>query len=138
MSNSDAPPKNPLPTPEVDVAAQTVASEPNPVVNDSIEPKSLEVRLGLVLYGGGSRAIYMNGVAHEFFNAVRGRDIYRLIKDMTDSDHESERDELDGAGQPARDIPHRCCPRSSQRLEKTHCVVAATLIPNKPMSLRNV
>jgi len=46
---------------------------------------SREVRLGLVLYGGVSLAIYMNGVANEFFNAMRGRGIYRLIKVLTDS-----------------------------------------------------
>ena len=52
----------------------------------SNDPKSREVRLGLVLYGGVSLAVYMNGVAHEFFNAVRGRGIYALIKALTDSD----------------------------------------------------
>lgn len=31
-----------------------------------------ETRLGLVLYGGVSLAIYMNGVCREFYNAVRG------------------------------------------------------------------
>jgi len=49
-------------------------------------PMSREVRLGLVLYGGISLAIYMNGIAHEFFNAVRGRGVYHLIKALTDSD----------------------------------------------------
>src|SRR3954466_14566553 len=48
--------------------------------------RSREVRLGLVMYGGVSLAIYINGVAHEFFRAVRGRGIYRLIKALTDSD----------------------------------------------------
>ncbi len=47
---------------------------------------SREVRLGLVLYGGVSLAIYMNGIANEFFNVVRGRGIYGLIKALTDSD----------------------------------------------------
>ena len=36
------------------------------------EPKSREVRLGVVMYGGVSLAIYINGVAREFFDAVRG------------------------------------------------------------------
>jgi patatin-related protein len=45
-----------------------------------------EIRLGLVVYGGVSLAIYMNGVCREFYNAVRGRGIYKLIKALTDSD----------------------------------------------------
>jgi hypothetical protein len=44
-----------------------------------------EIRLGLVVYGGVSLAIYMNGVCREFYNAVRGRGIYKLIKALTDS-----------------------------------------------------
>jgi predicted acylesterase/phospholipase RssA len=48
--------------------------------------KSREVRLGLVLYGGVSLAIYIYGVSLEFFRAVRGQGIYRLIKALTDSD----------------------------------------------------
>ena len=50
------------------------------------DEKSREVRLGLVLYGGVSLAIYMNGVAHEVFRAVKGQGIYKLIKAFTDSD----------------------------------------------------
>jgi patatin-related protein len=45
-----------------------------------------ETRLGLVLYGGVSLAVYMNGVCREFYNATRGRGIYKLIKALTDSD----------------------------------------------------
>ena len=45
-----------------------------------------EYRLGLVVYGGVSLAIYMNGVCREFYNAVRGRGIYKLVKALTDSD----------------------------------------------------
>lgn len=45
-----------------------------------------EFRLGLVVYGGVSLAIYMNGVCREFYEAVRGRGIYKLIKALTDSD----------------------------------------------------
>ncbi len=48
--------------------------------------KTREVRLGLVMYGGVSLAIYINGVAHELFRAVRGRGVYRLIKRLTRSD----------------------------------------------------
>ncbi|MCP2730269.1 patatin-like protein [Limnofasciculus baicalensis] len=47
---------------------------------------SREYRLGLVVYGGVSLAIYMNGISREFYNAVRGRGIYKLIKALTDSD----------------------------------------------------
>jgi patatin-related protein len=45
-----------------------------------------EFRLGLVLYGGVSLAIYMNGVCREFYEAVRGRGVYKLLKAITDSD----------------------------------------------------
>ncbi|MBW4465941.1 MAG: patatin-like protein [Pegethrix bostrychoides GSE-TBD4-15B] len=45
-----------------------------------------EFRLGLVVYGGVSLAIYMNGICREFYNAVRGRGIYKLVKALTDSD----------------------------------------------------
>ncbi len=47
---------------------------------------SSEFRLGLVLYGGVSLAVYMNGICQEFYNATRGRGIYKLIKALTDSD----------------------------------------------------
>ena len=47
---------------------------------------SREHRLGLVVYGGVALAIYMNGVCQEFYNAVRGRGIYKLIKALTDAD----------------------------------------------------
>lgn len=45
-----------------------------------------EVRLGLVVYGGVSLAIYINGVGEELFRAVRGRGIYKLLKRLLDSD----------------------------------------------------
>jgi patatin-related protein len=45
-----------------------------------------EVRLGLVMYGGVSLAVYINGVANELFRAVRGRGVYRLLKELTDAD----------------------------------------------------
>src|SRR3982751_4669171 len=50
------------------------------------DPKSLETRFGLVMYGGVSLAIYINGVAQEFYNAVRGRGVYRFLKALTDTD----------------------------------------------------
>jgi patatin-related protein len=45
-----------------------------------------EMQLGLVVYGGVSLAIYTHGICQEFFNAVRGRGIYKLIKALTDAD----------------------------------------------------
>jgi patatin-related protein len=45
-----------------------------------------EVRLGIVMYGGVSLAVYENGVAQELFRAVKGEGIYRWIKDLIDSD----------------------------------------------------
>jgi patatin-related protein len=38
------------------------------------------------MYGGVSLAVYINGVANELFRAVRGRGVYRLLKELTDSD----------------------------------------------------
>jgi patatin-related protein len=74
-------------------AVDEAAGKPRTEIERGIDPdklkaeaKSREVRLGLVLYGGVSLAIYINGVAHEFFRAVRGRGVYRLIKALTDSD----------------------------------------------------
>jgi hypothetical protein len=55
--------------------------------NQIPKPKFIrEFRLGLVVYGGVSLAVYMNGVCREFYNAVRGRGVYKLIKALTDSD----------------------------------------------------
>jgi patatin-related protein len=47
---------------------------------------SREIRLGLVIYGGVSLAVYINGVAQEFFRAVRGRGVYKLLKHLCDAD----------------------------------------------------
>ena len=47
---------------------------------------SREHRLGLVVYGGISLAIYMNGICQEFYNAVQGKGIYKLLKALTDAD----------------------------------------------------
>ena len=52
----------------------------------SDEELSHEYRLGRVLYGGVSLAIYIYGVADEFFRAVRGRGVFSLPKALTDSD----------------------------------------------------
>jgi patatin-related protein len=51
------------------------------------QPKfSSEIRLGLVVYGGISLAIYSHGICQEFYHAVRGRGIYKLVKALTDAD----------------------------------------------------
>jgi patatin-related protein len=51
------------------------------------QPKfTSEIRLGLVVYGGISLAIYMHGICQEFYHAVRGRGIYKLVKALTDAD----------------------------------------------------
>jgi patatin-related protein len=47
---------------------------------------SREIQLGLVVYGGVSLAIYTHGVCQEFYHAVRGRGIYKLVKALTDAD----------------------------------------------------
>ena len=38
------------------------------------------------MYGGVSLAVYINGVSQEFYHAVQGNGIYRLIKELTDSE----------------------------------------------------
>jgi patatin-related protein len=51
------------------------------------QPKfSSEIRLGLVVYGGMSLAIYSHGICQEFYHAVRGRGIYKLVKALIDAD----------------------------------------------------
>jgi predicted acylesterase/phospholipase RssA len=45
-----------------------------------------EVRLGIVLYGGVSLAVYENGVAQELHRAIRGDGVYGLLKKLIDSD----------------------------------------------------
>jgi patatin-related protein len=52
----------------------------------SISTRSREVRFGIVMYGGVSLAIYINGVSQELFNAVQGRGIYKLLKACLDID----------------------------------------------------
>ncbi len=59
---------------------------PNSSVPVASQPYPREVRLGLVLFGGISLAIYMNGIALEFFNAVRGRRLYGFLKEITHSE----------------------------------------------------
>src|SRR4051812_12057982 len=48
--------------------------------------RSREVRLGVVMFGGISLSVYINGVANELFRASRGRGVYRLLKALTDSE----------------------------------------------------
>jgi patatin-related protein len=51
------------------------------------QPKFLrETQLGLVVYGGVSLAIYTHGICQEFYHAVRGRGVYKLLKALTDAD----------------------------------------------------
>jgi len=45
-----------------------------------------EVRIGLVLYGGVSLAVYENGVAQELHRAIRGDGVYALVKELIDSE----------------------------------------------------
>jgi patatin-related protein len=51
-----------------------------------VTPKSQEVRLGVVMYGGVSLAIYINGVSQEIFRAVQGCGVYKLLKSVLDID----------------------------------------------------
>ncbi len=51
------------------------------------QPKFLrEMQLGLVVYGGLSLAIYTHGICQEFYHAIRGRGLYKLVKALTDAD----------------------------------------------------
>jgi len=52
----------------------------------TLPERSRETRIGLVMYGGVSLAVYINGVSQEFYHAVQGNGIYRLIKELTDSE----------------------------------------------------
>jgi patatin-related protein len=45
-----------------------------------------EVRLGMVLYGGVSLAVYENGVAQELYRATCGKGVYGLLCKLIDSD----------------------------------------------------
>jgi patatin-related protein len=44
-----------------------------------------EVRFALVLYGGVSLGVYMNGVTQEFLNLVRGTGVYKELGEITRS-----------------------------------------------------
>jgi patatin-related protein len=48
--------------------------------------RSREARFGIVMYGGVSLAIYINGVAQELFRSVQGAGIYKLLKICFDTD----------------------------------------------------
>ena len=67
-------------------SAQADAAASRSAAATAKESKSREIRAGLVMYGGVSLAVYINGVSREFFDAVRGRGVYRLLKALTDSD----------------------------------------------------
>ncbi len=62
------------------------STEDTPDVPPPPSQKCRETRIGLVMYGGVSLAVYINGVAQEFYNAVQGNGVYRLIKELTDSE----------------------------------------------------
>ena len=61
----------------------TISTMNNP---PTVPERSRETRIGLVLYGGVSLAVYINGVSQEFYHAVQGNGVYRLIKELTDSE----------------------------------------------------
>src|SRR6476661_8865641 len=61
-----------------------MAAARQPSTDDNF--KSREVRLGLVLYGCVSLAVYINGVTQEFVRVVRGQGAFRWLKALTDSD----------------------------------------------------
>ena len=52
---------------------------------EAVAPRSREIRLGIVMYGGLASDLYLWRGAR-FFRAVRGQGIYKLIKELTDSD----------------------------------------------------
>jgi hypothetical protein len=62
---------------------ESYSKEPAPI---ELSQAAREARLGLVVYGGVSLAIYINGVADELFRAHRGRGVYKLLKHLLDSD----------------------------------------------------
>jgi patatin-related protein len=56
-------------------------------VSSSSQPTfSREVRLGLLAYSSISASIYLSGICQEFYQAVRGRGIYKLLKALVDAD----------------------------------------------------
>ena len=61
-------------------------STTKPSTTPAAPERSRETRIGLVMYGGVSLAVYINGVAQEFYHAVQGNGVYRLIKELTDSE----------------------------------------------------
>jgi patatin-related protein len=67
-------------SPDDSVSTNTPAACPTP------PEKCRETRIGLVMYGGVSLAVYINGVSQEFYHAVQGNGVYRLIKELTDSE----------------------------------------------------
>jgi patatin-related protein len=69
---------------EAPSVASQAASPPTGAAR--LSPASREIRLGLVVYGGVSLAIYINGVANELFRAHRGRGVYKLLKRLLDSE----------------------------------------------------
>ncbi len=55
-------------------------------MSSAVSVKSRETRLGIVMYGGVSLAVYINGICQELFRAVRGDGFYQVLKSLIDSD----------------------------------------------------
>src|SRR5713101_4000266 len=53
---------------------------------DDMTQERKEARLGIVMYGGVSLAIYINGISQELFRAVKGAGVYKLLKSLIDTD----------------------------------------------------
>jgi patatin-related protein len=60
--------------------------DPSPQAAGTKVPPERELRLCLVMYGGVSLAVYMNGVAREYFDLVRGRGVWGIFKRLADVD----------------------------------------------------
>ncbi|MDY6782343.1 MAG: patatin-like protein [Cyanobacteriota bacterium] len=83
---SPHPPLSPSPHHPITPSPPLPLSHPMPTPPYPQPEFQRELRLGLVVYGGVSLAVYMNGICREFYNAVRGRGIYKLVKALTDAD----------------------------------------------------
>ena len=59
---------------------------PQAASGSATEPPERELRLCLVMYGGVSLAVYMNGVAREYFDLVRGRGVWGIFKRLANVD----------------------------------------------------
>lgn len=62
------------------------SAEPSSADRAGIDVYDRQIRVALVMYGGVSLAVYINGVAQEFFHAVRGTGVYGLLKCLRQSE----------------------------------------------------